>query len=121
MKAYPLTLVTLSILTLGLIGCNDSDSSTYVFHSTQQTQCHDDGLSLSEVESYLTDVKIAPTQSLCGKLTGIATVSVCGAATDDIYLFEIDNSELVDAENAGFSSVDGLHESLGVEVVECSD
>ena len=90
-----------------------------VYISKGDTQCNDNGLSLSEVTSYLSDAEIDINETMCGQIVGISHDAVCGGGTNNVYSFTISTESLLLAENLGFQSLSSLDSELSVEVVEC--
>lgn len=98
----------------------DIDEAISVYISKGNTQCNDDGLTIVETTSYLTNADIAVSASQCGFIEGISFASVCGGGTGDIYIHTINNSDLTDAENLGFTGTSLLaSENLSYTVIEC--
>ena len=61
-------------------------------------------------------------ESNCGVNTGLAFAAVCGNGTGDILIHRIRSSNLADAEQRGFSSVDTLRGptiGIGYAKVDC--
>jgi hypothetical protein len=90
-----------------------------VYISKGDTQCNNDGLSLSEVTSYLSDAEIEITESMCGHILGISHDAVCGGGTNNVYSFIISTESLLLAENLGFQSLSSLDSELSIETVDC--
>ena len=117
-----------SLIILGvifLVSCSDSllsdeaANNEVIYISTGETQCNDDGLSLQEISTYLTDADIKFTESQCAQLTGIVYPDVCGADTANITIFTIEASGLSQAENVGFASLSSLDSDIGYEILAC--
>jgi hypothetical protein len=109
-----------------LISC-DEDSSTSlvqdtidVYISKGDTQCNDDGLTIEETTSYLTNSDIKAFESQCGVISGLSFYAVCGGGTGHIYIHTIDINDLDAAENFGFIDASTLvGEDSGYAIVEC--
>ena len=112
------------IASLFITACDD-DSTTAevelvdVYIHKGDTQCADDGLTLSETATYLTDVSIGVSLSQCGFTTGLDHPTVCGAGTNNIYIHTIPSTDLFKAENLGFAALSSLDSEMGFEIVEC--
>jgi hypothetical protein len=116
----------LMVITSLFITACDDDSSTIevelveVYIHKGDTQCNDDGLTLSETATYLTDSSIDVPLSQCAFTTGLDFPSVCGAGTNNIYIHTIPITDLSKAENLGFEALSSLYSEFGYEIVECS-
>lgn len=96
------------------------DDTTDVYIAKGNTQCNDDGLTLAETTSYLTDANIDITESQCGVIEGVAFASVCGGGTADIYVHTIKTSDLINATNIGFTETSLLTpQSLTYSTIDC--
>ncbi len=113
----------LVISSLFIAACDDESPTEpefiEVYISKGDTQCNNDGLSLSEVTSYLSDAEIDINESMCGHILGISHNTVCGGSTSNIYYFTIPTDFLFQAENLGFQSLSSLDSELSYETVEC--
>ncbi|WP_289029197.1 hypothetical protein [uncultured Paraglaciecola sp.] len=116
----------LMLCVIFMVSCSDdlaNDSAVKlvtVYINTAETQCNDDGLSLEETSSYLTDANIEFTEPQCGYITGANYPAVCGGGTSNIYIFTIQEPDLLESENLGFAGLSSLDSSLGYETVNCS-
>ena len=96
------------------------DETVDVYIAKGNTQCNDDGLTLEETISYLTNENIAVTESQCGVLEGISFTSVCGGGSPDIYIHTIKATDLDYAANIGFKATTLLSAGgLTYTVVNC--
>ncbi|MFT2090144.1 hypothetical protein [Paraglaciecola sp. 2405UD69-4] len=113
------------LLAILLVSCSSDLTSEVgvqlvsVYIASGKTQCNDDGLSLEDTSAFLTSADIDFTEPQCGYITGVSYPTVCGADTSDIYIYTIEASNLVEAENLGFSDVSGLDERLSYKTVTC--
>ncbi|TYK64163.1 hypothetical protein [Colwellia echini] len=114
------------LLSFFLISCDDDSSTSLVedtidvYISKGDTQCNDDGLSIEETASYLTNSDIKALESQCGIISGLSFTAVCGGGTGNIYIHTIDIDDLDAAENLGFIDASSLIvEDSGYAVVEC--
>lgn len=118
------TLLMLSVILM--VSCSDNLANdtavklVSIYINTAETQCNDDGLSLEETSSLLTDASIEFTEPNCGYITGVNYPAVCGGGTNNIYIFTIEESDLIETENLGFADLSSLDSSLGYETVNCS-
>jgi hypothetical protein len=68
------------------------------------------------------NVGIDVLESNCGVNTGLVFATLCGLGTGDILIHKIRSSNLADAEQRGFSSVDTLSGpaiGIGYAIVDC--
>ena len=117
--------ILILILSLFLISCDSEkpevveDDLAGVYIEKNDTQCNDDGSSLVEVSSYLSNAETKVYKATCGFITGLSYDGVCGGGTNNIYYFLINAVDLTQAENLGFSALSGLDSGLSYEVKEC--
>jgi hypothetical protein len=115
---------TLLLISCNVNSANDKSKSTQndlvdVYIKKGNTQCNDDGMSLNEASSYLSNADIKISKSTCGVITGIVFPSMCGAGTDNIYYFSIDKTALPQAEKLGFIPLSTLDSGLGYKAAAC--
>lgn len=96
-----------------------ADDFVSVYISTGQTQCNDDGKTLTESSALLTSVNIVVKSSQCGFTTGMVYPSMCGAGTNKIYIHSIASTDLQAAEKLGFLAVPSNDSSLGYQIADC--
>ncbi|MGD8912518.1 MAG: hypothetical protein PVI97_08245 [Candidatus Thiodiazotropha sp.] len=119
--------ITVLILCLFLQGCaeeKDSDESQEtVYINNGAIQCESEGLSELETAQQLIDNGIDVILSTCGVLTGISTVTVCGAEDIRINLHVINAQNLADAQELGFESVSSLknEDGIGYMILGCEE
>lgn len=96
------------------------DNGVEIYIAKGNTQCNDDGLTIEETATYLTDAGIGVSESQCGVLEGISYNAVCGGATPDIYIHTINILDIPKAENLGFIDPSILiTDKISYTVVDC--
>ena len=83
--------------------------------------CQDNALPLLVTKSYLLAANIAVKSESCGYLTEVAFAEVCGGATGELHIFTIDESDVILAENIGFTIPSSLVTEDNYERVACDD
>lgn len=99
-------------------------SPTLVFKDRDARQCETDGLSPEQTARQLAEAGIDVLDSTCGRRTGVAYTSVCGAGTDDIVVHEIRAANVSHAEELGFARVETLvdaEQGTGYELLDCAE
>ncbi len=102
-----------------LLACNDDieEVNVDVVISNGALQCQDNAISISTTKEYLTGAGISVKAESCGTLTGVGVVTLCGAETGQIHVFSIDEKDLDEAGNLGFTDSSTIEE--GFDTVEC--
>ena len=110
---------------LVLSGCSEDtvikfyeEDEVLVYISTGEIQCQFEGHSIEVSKGYLIGGGIQVNEEYCG-YTSQQYITVCGAGTSDIHVFEIDKQHLNKAENLGFSAVNNLEG--GWQQAECPE
>ena len=99
-----------------------SSGDVLVYESRQAIQCTSRGLTTQASAQKLVNGGIDVLESNCGVNTNLVFAAVCGAGTGDILIHKIRGSNLADAEQRGFSSVDTLRNpttGIGYAKVDC--
>lgn len=94
------------------------ENEVLVTISTGEIQCQFEGNPISVSQGFLTGAGIEVNAAYCG-FTNEQYVTVCGGATSDIHVFEIERKYLNKAENLGFSNVEGLQ--TGWQKTDCPE
>ena len=126
-------LTTGACATLGACGGGESAEDTLrservssgdvlVYESRQAIQCTARGLTTQESAQKLVNGGIDVLESNCGVDTDLVHATLCGLGTNEILIHKIRSSNLADAEQRGFSSVDTLRNpttGIGYAKVDC--
>ena len=99
-----------------------SSGDVLVYESRQAIQCITRGLTTQASAQKLINGGIDVLESNCGMNTGVVFAAACGYGTGDILIHKIRSSNLADAEQRGFSSVDTLRGpvvGIGYLKVDC--
>ena len=106
-----------------LNGCQNTapQDSALVYMNNGAVQCEYQGKTGAETAQLLTDKNIVVNETLCGHLSNVFVITVCGAKTANINLHRIAKTDLQDAKVLGFETAISLQnaEGLGYEVTEC--
>jgi hypothetical protein len=95
------------------------ENSQLVYVSAGAIQCDYQGRTTTETAQLLIDAGIDVISSYCG-VTDMAYITVCGAATGDINLHEINAANVDDAKEIGFGPVSELVDmGIGYQVRKC--
>ncbi|WP_051303346.1 hypothetical protein [Psychromonas aquimarina] len=98
-------------LALTLSACvstsNDENTVT-IYINSGAVQCESSGKTAAETALLLNEQGIEVRASLCGSLTNLAVIAMCGAGTTDINLHLIGQSDLSSAQDLGFENVESL-------------
>lgn len=125
MKENKLRSIVLLPIALGLVACSEefvfdahNDPNVKVGISTGAIQCQYEGNNIAVSKGYLTGQGISVKAESCGH-TKTSYPAVCGAATNEIHVFEISRDDLIDAENLGFVAVSSYQD--GWEQMTCPE
>ena len=94
------------------------DNTILVAISSGEIQCQFEGNPISVSQGFLIDAGIEVSAAYCG-FTNEQYVTVCGGATSDIHIFEIDKKYLNKAENLGFNNIESLQ--AGWQKTDCPE
>lgn len=124
-------LVMMWAFALILMGCEEGEvnivtgnDTIIVFHSTEKTQCHDDGMTPDESTARLMAAGIDVLATYCGSGTGVGNFDVCGIPEGGIYAHEIRKANLADAEAINYLDIDSLadeDQGIGYELNQCDE
>ena len=113
-----LTLITILFVAACIESSSGPSATTVkIYKSDDSIQCEYPGIPLSEMEVELTDNGIDVISSNCGFITGVDITAMCGTATLQINIYEINVSQLNAAEELGFNPVSDLQ---GYQIVDCT-
>lgn len=112
MKTLVVALAVIFILT----SCNDNDKAetVLIFKYKSSVQCApDSGIILDDMAAELSTANI---KVLCASDAhdGNVTITLCGAETGEINVYEINKSALINAENIGFQNLSVLENAAVV-------
>ena len=99
-----------------------SSGDVLVYESRQAIQCTTRGLTTQDSAQKLVNGGIDVLESNCGVDTDLVHATLCGLGTNEILIHKIRSSNLADAEQRGFSSVDTVRNpttGIGYAKVEC--
>lgn len=117
------TIFLLSIIQLISCGGDKENNAEqiFVYTSAEAIQCQFGGNTLATSAQPLIENGIDVVESACAYMTGVAIISTCGAPTIDINLHKIDASNLNQAEELGYFSVNKLenNKDSGYRVSSC--
>ncbi|KGJ90554.1 hypothetical protein [Colwellia psychrerythraea] len=101
-----------------LLACDDSEEvNVNVVISNGALQCQDNAIPISTTKEYLTGAGISVKAESCGTLIGVGVVTLCGAESGQVHIFSIDEKDLDEAVNLGFTDSSTIEE--GFDTVEC--
>lgn len=110
-----------------LFGCNasseksDNKMTDLIYIDKESTQCNQNGLSLSDTFSQLTNEGISIKSSQCGILTGIAVTSMCGADDLQINIHKINHGDTKKSLKLGFKLISDLDKKgMGYKITKCN-
>tara|TARA_R110000787_G_scaffold42217_1_gene103789 strand:+ start:86 stop:436 length:351 start_codon:yes stop_codon:yes gene_type:complete len=109
MRSLVLALTIILLLT----SCNDDDKedTVLVFKYKSSVQCApDSGILLDDMAADLTAANIKVLCAADGH-DGNVAITLCGAETGEINVYEITKSALINAENLGFSNLSALQDA----------
>ena len=104
----------------GLVKLDVLKGNALVYTSAGAVQCEYPGRSPKETAQQLIEKGIDVMASVCG-ITNLVYSDVCGGATNDINLHEINAANIADAKEIGFGPVSEL-KKLGIKYqpVQCN-
>jgi len=111
------------LILVSLYGCNvivNNKKTALIYTDKNSTQCHEDGMSLSETSALLINEGIHIVASKCGILTGLSVVSQCGASDLQINIHEIYNTNTTKSLSLGFKLMSDINrEDRGYKIIPC--
>lgn len=123
--------VSMACAALALAACSNEQGggdgtapATLVFKDRGARQCETDGMSAEQSAQQLAEAGIDVLDSTCGRRTGIAFTTVCGAGTGDILVHEIRDTNVTHAEELGFERIETLvnaEQGTGYELLDCGE
>lgn len=109
-------------LSVTLSGCNSTvhENTSLVYISDGYVQCEQPPAPLADTAVLLQTANVEVLSSSCGQITDMGVIAMCGAGGTGIHLHQIKSTDLDQANQAGFDSIDKLTEQgLAFEFIEC--